>query len=733
MKPKSLLLLIFFVIITKVHAELIDCNFEVDDVQFYDGFEGEHKDVLSYGCKIQNIGVNDEGNDIKVNGDHMENQTDEDVTYFINEIEIVDYLASFTSDLCSKYPNLMMIHLRFFDIEKLEENSLENCQNLKILNFYGNNITEIPENVFFQNHELTEINIIHNELTTLPQNLFENQAELQWLNLRVNQINSLPSKIFKPLQKLHILNLGANKLQNINSAWFESLEDLKELFLDENQISQIHPDVFRPLQNLEGLDLSFNDFISQKYDQYKHVKSLKSLSLGANELRDLPKKIFLPLKNLEKLWLYGNQLSVVHSEWFGVHKNLVKLDLFYNKVTAVDERLIENSPIAEVDMEGNVCNNQTFEDRIEMRANLSLCFSNYKGQYPSSGTTRRPYQPVRTYATRGTTQRTISSIKTTRKLRITTATTQKSTTASSTLEEPIIINCGKTITGVQTVVGGTQTPRGAYPWNVALLHNKNTTQLKYKYFCGGTLISNKTVVTAAHCLKGKFGSHEFEASDIIVALGVHDLKKSFESGRTNIAVKYVYAHPDWNSNIASFEADIAVLELEHEIQFTNFIQPICLAHSGLNSVATGFVAGFGKSEAGHVENIARTVTVPIHDSKVCAESKDHESILGARSICGGSADGIGVCEGDSGSGLIIQKDGIHFIRGIVSASLYAPLYGCNVQAYSVFTDITKFRSWVMTQEDPHTQLLRIQAERDAYKNKLKELEEAKKIRARRSL
>jgi len=235
------------------------------------------------------------------------------------------------------------------------------------------------------------------------------------------------------------------------------------------------------------------------------------------------------------------------------------------------------------------------------------------------------------------------------------------------------------------------------------------------------LSSNFTFFLAAHCVNGKFNSHTFTASDIIVALGAHDIKKSFEPGRTNVAVKRIYIHPEWNSNIASFEADIAVLELEHEVQLTNFIQPICLARPDLDSITIGFVSGFGKSESGNVENIARFVTVPIHDTKVCAESKDHESILGARSICGGSADGTGVCEGDSGSGLIIQKDGVHFIRGIVSASLFAPLYGCNVEAYSVFTDVTKFRSWVLTQEDPHAQVLRLQEEKRKLEELLKKL------------
>ncbi|XP_070508952.1 uncharacterized protein [Chironomus tepperi] len=705
MKPKSVFSLIFCITIAKIHAEQIDCNFEIDDIQLYDGFDCEHKNVPGYGCKIQNIELNDDGgSDIVVHGDHMDSQSDDDVTYIINEDEIDDYLASLSPVLCTKYPNLMMIHLRFFDIEKIEENSLENCQNLVILNLYGNNISEIPENLLSANHELTEVNIIHNAMTTLPEKLFENQAELQWLNLRVNKINFLPSKIFKPLQKLHILNLGANKLQNIDSAWFESLGYLKELYLDENQISQFNPDIFRPLQSLEGLDLGFNQFKSLRYDQFKHLKSLKSLSLGANELPDLPKKIFLPLRNLEKLWLYGNQLSIVSSEWFGVHSYLVKLDFFYNKISAVDQRLIDNSPIAEVDMEGNECNDQTFEDRDVMKANMTQCFENFKQQYSSSGrTTRRPYQ----VSSRLNTPRT-APVRTTRRNRIVTrpVTTQKPTIVSPELEKPVM-NCGRSLTGIQNAIGGTKTPRGAYPWNVALLHKETTGQTQY--FCGGSLVSNKTVVTAAHCILGKNNETDFKAHQIIVVVGVHDINDTNEIGRSNIAVKRIIIHRDWNPSAISFDADIAILELDQEIHFTNYIQPICLATPDLNNVTDGFVAGFGKSESGYVENIAKTIPVPIHDSKLCVESRDHAEIFSARSICGGSADGVGVCQGDSGSGLIIKHNGIYYLRGLVSASLHEPTYGCNVHAYSIFTDVTKFSVFVMTQKDSYTQLLEAQA------------------------
>jgi len=176
------------------------------------------------------------------------------------------------------------------------------------------------------------------------------------------------------------------------------------------------------------------------------------------------------------------------------------------------------------------------------------------------------------------------------------------------------------------------------------------------------------------------------------------LSKTYEIGRIIIAVKEIVNHPSWNPNTASFDADIAVLELDDEITFTKFIQPICLINPGsdVESMMNGIVVGFGRSEEKNVENIARVINMPMYSFEECSKSKDHKLLLSRRTFCGGHANGTGVCVGDSGGGLYVSHQNTYYLRGIVSASLHGDLYGCNVDAYAVFTDVMKFKNWIET-------------------------------------
>ncbi|XP_070509118.1 serine protease gd-like [Chironomus tepperi] len=229
---------------------------------------------------------------------------------------------------------------------------------------------------------------------------------------------------------------------------------------------------------------------------------------------------------------------------------------------------------------------------------------------------------------------------------------------------------------------------------LGLLHCLKTEK---DFFCGAILISKTKVLTAAHCIENKLTNSKLRPQEILVLVGVHDLNIPHEVGKVSFAVKNITVHPDWHPLIQSYDADIAILELDGEVHFTNYIQPICLAapESSAASITLGLVVGFG-SEIVDFENIARKVNMPIHSYKDCAESRDHESLVSHRTICGGYANGTGVCRGDSGSGLIVKSNGIYYLRGIVSSSLRGGEYECNVHAYSVFTDVTKFYDWILT-------------------------------------
>ena len=188
-------------------------------------------------------------------------------------------------------------------------------------------------------------------------------------------------------------------------------------------------------------------------------------------------------------------------------------------------------------------------------------------------------------------------------------------------------------------------------------------------------------------------------------LGAHNVKNSNEKGRTTANVKAIHVHHDWNPFIDQFDADIAMIELEADVKLSRFIQPICIPEAGSIPATKnyGIVVGFGKSEFADVQDVARIVHTPIHDNRQCYSSNNvYNSLLSHRGFCGGYANGTGVCTGDSGSGLIVIHDGVYYLRGIVSASLYGPLSGCDLQAYALFTDIMEFTGWIKIGRDDKT-------------------------------
>ena len=119
--------------------------------------------------------------------------------------------------------------------------------------------------------------------------------------------------------------------------------------------------------------------------------------------------------------------------------------------------------------------------------------------------------------------------------------------------------------------------------------------------------------------------------------------------------------------------------------------------SAIEYLNDGFVVGFGKSEDETKihENIPKILETPIHKNEDCfLTNKELTSLSSRRTFCAGSGNGTGVCNGDSGSGLIVQHNGAYYLRGIVSSSLRNGRFGCDVNTYAVFTDVLKFNDWI---------------------------------------
>lgn len=178
------------------------------------------------------------------------------------------------------------------------------------------------------------------------------------------------------------------------------------------------------------------------------------------------------------------------------------------------------------------------------------------------------------------------------------------------------------------------------------------------FICGGSLISHKIILTAAHCVKYNFESTPRRPEDSTFFLGRHNLNANFNSERGFVfaRVTQFIIHPDWRKeNDQKFDADISIAVLEKEFRFTAYIQPICLwtqttSYEDLVG-RNGIVAGWGKTEL-IAEAFAnpRWAKILVVESWSCVRSNTgFVSIMSDRTFCAGNrTQATGPCNGDSG-------------------------------------------------------------------------------------
>ncbi|CAG9811188.1 unnamed protein product [Chironomus riparius] len=637
--PMHHLILSILIILTTINlqtfVESVTCNYE-DDGGFYT-FIRKNQQVPSYICNITTTNYGGYENPSEIRGYHQNLKTDKEVK--IIQAHYPLKLKAISSVFCQKFQNVEVMDISYTETEVIDENAFQTCATLKLLHLRVNKIHKLPDSLLTIHSKLTNLWMNFNQLATLPEKLLNTQSELKGLYLGNNQLYFLPNYVFYYLVKLQYLDLGNNRLQAINPNWFKNLQILQELSIDSNQISDLPANVFKPLGNLKSLLLQ-NNIIKNVYsDSFVGLQNLKRLVLGNNEIFDLPGKVFASLTSLEELWINNNRLTTIHSDSFSSHAQLKTVYFANNKINAIDAKFIDNTAVSYLNMLDNFCYQDEIQSRERMKQYLGRCIENYQPRLGQAST------------------------------------------------------CGRPVTGHGNIIGGTQISRGAFPWITALVTADGT------FFCGGTLISNQKIVTAAHCIHGKSSPRPLLARDIVVLVGVHDLNDRFEIGRSPNAVQSIILHPDWNPKTEAFDADIAVLVLEEKVTFTKYIQPVCLIDpsSFLTTLNSGVVVGYGKSEDKSKvhENIPKILNFPMHKNDQCFLKNIYlTKISSQRTFCGGQGRGLGVCRGDSGSGLFVTYGNTFYLRGIVSSSLFTGTNECDVNTYSVFTDVLHYTDWI---------------------------------------
>ena len=197
------------------------------------------------------------------------------------------------------------------------------------------------------------------------------------------------------------------------------------------------------------------------------------------------------------------------------------------------------------------------------------------------------------------------------------------------------------------------------------------------HFCGGSLVREDWVVTAAHCVQGD------SPSSIEVVIGLHNVNGT--TGQQTRDVDAIIIHPQYSGN--SLDNDYALLHLTQPI--TDF-EPIKLATSDSHDdePVISTTMGWGATSSGGSSSaILLEVDVPIDDS--CG-SYSNSSITNNMVCAGDSNGGEDSCQGDSGGPLIMTNDdGEYELIGIVSWG-----YGCAEAQYpGVYSRIYPRLDW----------------------------------------
>ena len=235
------------------------------------------------------------------------------------------------------------------------------------------------------------------------------------------------------------------------------------------------------------------------------------------------------------------------------------------------------------------------------------------------------------------------------------------------------------------VVGGDIAPEHAFPWQVSLGVSW-ITDPREAHFCGGSIYSDRWVVTAAHCVV------DLLPENIAVTAGTNRLSE----GAQRYNVSRIIAHKAYNDDTS--DSDIALLELFDPLTLDDTKRAIPLLAAAdeagvLVEDAELTVSGWGAMhEGGQAVEELRFAKVPFVTRETCNRPLAYDGDVTENMICAGhAAGGIDSCQGDSGGPLVAPGDDPVLV-GVVSWG-----DGCaRPNKVGIYTRIPPFTGWVET-------------------------------------
>ncbi|XP_044757150.1 trypsin-3-like [Coccinella septempunctata] len=212
-----------------------------------------------------------------------------------------------------------------------------------------------------------------------------------------------------------------------------------------------------------------------------------------------------------------------------------------------------------------------------------------------------------------------------------------------------------------------------FPYQVSIMYQG-------EHHCGGSIISTKYILTAAHC------ANQIPAKDFSVRVG----STTIDKGGVVHEVEKVIVHPNFTSK---YENDVALLELSTPLEFNNKVRPVKLAEYRQRLPPAGtlaLVSGWGRTNAtvNEMSPHLLAIEVPLLPHKQCQQLyRERKHVVDNKMFCAGRVEGgRDSCLGDSGGAIVINE--IQY--GIVSWGI-----GCALKNRpGVYASVPRLRKYI---------------------------------------